>query len=104
MSNEMRPSKQSLLTFVIVGAGLVGVELMGELTIFAASLAKSYPRIDAAKFRYELIEAGPNVMPELERDLADYAVSVFRKRGVNVRTNCPVKQIEPAGCICPTTK
>ncbi len=94
--------KQTLLSFVIVGAGLVGVELMGELTVFARSLARSYPRIDPGKLRFDLIEAGPNVMPELERDLADYAVTVFKKRGVNVRTSSPVKRIEPGKVHLPS--
>ena len=94
--------KQTFLSFVIVGAGLVGVELMGELTIFARSLAQSYPRVDPEKLRFDLIEAGPKVMPELERDMADYAVAVFRKRGVNVRVSSPVKQIEPGKVHLPS--
>jgi NADH dehydrogenase len=88
--------KKKLLTFVVVGAGLVGVELMGELTEFTANLCRSYPRVSVEDLHFELIEAGPKVMPEMDRDLADYAVEVLRKRGVNVRSSAPVKQIEPS--------
>ncbi len=87
--------KQALLSFVIVGAGLVGVELMGELTIFTRHLAKSYPHVDAEHLRFTLIEAGPKILPELEGSLADYVVKVFKGRGVDVRVSSPVKQIEP---------
>jgi len=87
--------KQAMLTFVIVGAGLVGVELVGELTEFTANLSRSYPHVNRGDIRFELIEAGPHVLPELERDLADYAVEVLKGRGVNVRTGSPVKRIEP---------
>ncbi len=86
--------KKAMLTFVIVGAGLVGVELMGELTEFLTNLAKSYPRIDPAEMHLELLEGGPKVLPEMDRDLADYAVEVLHKRGVRVRTNCRVQKID----------
>lgn len=88
--------KRELLTFVVVGGGLVGVELMGELTEFTQNLARSYPRVNPSDFRFELIEAGPKIMPEMDRKLADYAVEVFKSRGVNVRTSTPAKQIEPS--------
>src|SRR5437763_10765526 len=62
--------KRPLLTFVIVGAGLVGVELVGEMTEFTRNLAKSYPHIDYEKdVHFELIEAGPKIMPEMDRSL-----------------------------------
>jgi NADH dehydrogenase len=87
--------KQALLTFVIVGAGLVGVELMGELDEFLEHLSESYPHIDRDRIRLELLEAGPKILPELEPELGEYAREVFTKRGINVRTSTPVKQIEP---------
>jgi NADH dehydrogenase len=87
--------KRALLTFVIVGAGLVGVELIGELDEFVDHLAESYPQINSDEIHLELIEAGPKILPELEPELGEYAKNVFTKRGINVRVNTPVKQIEP---------
>lgn len=87
--------KQALLTFVIVGAGLVGVELIGELDEFLDHLSESYPNIDREQIRLELIEAGPKILPELEPELGEYAKNVYTKRGINVRVGTPVKQIEP---------
>jgi NADH dehydrogenase len=84
-----------LLRFVIVGAGLVGVELMGELTEFVKRLAESYPRVDRRHISFHLIEAGPKILPEMERDLADYAAQRLQKRGVRVRGGLPVQRIEP---------
>ena len=85
--------KQAQLTYVIVGAGLVGVELMGELTTFVRNVAKIYKNVDAAQVRYELIEAGPHIAPEFDERLADYSAGVLSRRGVRVRTNTKVKAI-----------
>ncbi len=87
--------RRRLRTIVVVGAGLVGVELMGELTQFVRGVHRHYPDLDGSEVRFLLLEAGPLVLPEMERDLADYAVSVFQRRGVEVLTNTPVQRIEP---------
>jgi NADH dehydrogenase len=51
--------------------------------------------------RFELIEAGPRIMPELDDDLAEYATKVYRQRGINVRVNTPVARIEPGKATLP---
>ncbi len=87
--------KKSRLTFVIVGGGLVGVELQGELEEFAHAAAKNYPRIDASEMRFELIEHGSRLMKEMDEDLAAYAQGVYERRGIRVRLNTPVERVEP---------
>lgn len=87
--------KQAMLTFVIIGGGLVGVELMGEFSQFVDRLCRTYRNVHPNDIRLELLEAGPRIMPEMRQDLADYAVRLFRRRGISIRTDCPVKQIEP---------
>lgn len=91
---EKDPSrKQAQLTFVIVGGGLVGVELMGELTSFIENVAGLYRHVDAREVRFEMIEAGPHIAPEFDEKLADYAAGVLERRGVRIRTNTKVKAI-----------
>lgn len=87
--------KRRMLTFVMVGAGLVGVELVGELTEFASQVCDAYPNVKRDELRFELIEAGPRILPELEDVLARYAHKVLTKRDVNIRTSTPVQRIEP---------
>lgn len=87
--------KQAQLTFVVVGAGLVGVELMGELTTFIRNVSKLYKNVDARELRFEMIEAGPKIAPEFDDKLAEYSAGVLEKRGVRIRTNSPVKAIRP---------
>ncbi|HEY7088701.1 MAG TPA: NAD(P)/FAD-dependent oxidoreductase [Tepidisphaeraceae bacterium] len=83
------------LTFVVAGAGLVGTELMGELTDFVEHVTRTYPRIDHKLCRFELIEYAPRIIPEFDEGLANYAADVLRARGVNVRVNTKVDAIHP---------
>jgi NADH dehydrogenase len=87
--------KQALLTFVIIGGGLVGVELMGELTTFVKNLSRLYKHVDAREIRFEMIEAGPKIAPEFDEKLADYSTRVLEHRGVKMRTNMRVKSMSP---------
>jgi NADH dehydrogenase len=87
--------RRRLLTFVIIGAGLVGVELMGELTAFVRAISRSYPRTRQTPRSFHLIEAGPHILPEMERDLAEYAGRVLVGRGVKMHPSSPAKQIDP---------
>jgi NADH:ubiquinone reductase (H+-translocating) len=93
--------RRELLTTVIVGGGLVGVELMGELTEFVEALLRSYPRIPRNVPRFVLIEAAKRILPEMEEDLAAYAVKTLQHRGVEVLTDTKVAKIEPEQVFLP---
>ncbi|MBC8107933.1 MAG: NAD(P)/FAD-dependent oxidoreductase [Anaerolineae bacterium] len=86
--------KRALLTFVIVGAGLVGVELQGEMHEFLHHVRRNYLNVPESMLRFELIEAGPRMLAELDEDLAQYAHNVYVKRGIHVRVNTKVARIE----------
>lgn len=85
--------KQAQLTFVVVGAGLVGIELMGELTTFVRSVSRVYKHVDPKEVRFEMIEAGPQIAPEFDDKLAEYSADVLQRRGVRIRTNTRVRTI-----------
>jgi len=87
--------KQSMLSFVVIGAGLVGVELIGEVQQFLRHASQAYPHVAPRQIRLELIEAGPRIIPELDEDLAQYAAEVYRRRGINIRVHTKVQEIEP---------
>jgi NADH dehydrogenase len=93
--------RRKLLTIVIIGGGLVGVELMGEMTEFVHNLLRNYPRIPREMVRFVLIEAHDRIMPEMEEDLAQYATDVLWKRGVSFLTGVRVKAIEDGKVILP---
>ena len=91
--------RAALLTFVVIGAGLVGVELVGELTEFLPTLADSYPRLDQRTLRLELVEAMDKILPEMEAPLRAYADNLLKQRGVRIRTKTKVKAIEPGRVV-----
>ena len=87
--------KRRQLTFVIIGGGLVGVELFGELTAFADGIAPLYKRVNRDEVRFILLQAGERIMPEINPKLAEYGSRVLgRRRGAEIRTNVPVRTIE----------
>ena len=87
--------RRRCLTIIVVGGGLVGVELLGELTAFADDVLRYYPHLQRAEVRFHLLEAGPRILPEIDPQLADTAVAVLRRRGADIRAGTPVRGIEP---------
>jgi NADH dehydrogenase len=93
---EANPTRRAqMLSVVIIGGGLVGVELLGELTTFAADILRYYPRIRPDELRFTLFEAGPRLLPETTPHLAAYAARVLRARGADLHPATPVQAIEP---------
>src|SRR5262245_21675060 len=86
--------RRSCLTVVVIGGGLVGMELLGELTAFADDVLRFYPRIRRNEVRFLLFEAGARVLPEIDATLADVAARVLRQRGADIRVSTPVHAIE----------
>ena len=93
--------KRAALTFVVVGAGFVGVELAGELTEFLPNVCRTYANVHREEIRVELIEAGPRVAPEFEESMSAYITSVLKGRGVTVRTGTPAERIELGRILLP---
>ena len=86
--------RRSQLTFVVIGAGLVGAEVFGELTAFMDEIVRYYPRIRRDEIRLHLLQAGDRIMPEMSETLAKYSARVLSLRsGVRIRTNAAVERI-----------
>jgi NADH dehydrogenase len=88
--------KSQLLTFVVIGGGLVGVELLGELTAFVDGITPLYEHVDRGELRFVLLQGGDRLMPEIDPTLAGYGARVLAGRhGVDLRINTRVRAIEP---------
>ena len=87
-------ARRGCLTVILIGGGLVGMELLGELTAFADDVLRFYPRLRRDEVRFLLFEAGPRVLPEIDEKLAAVAARVLRGRGADIRVATPVRSIE----------
>lgn len=83
-------TRAELLTFVVAGGGLTGVEMAGELNDLVRQSLKSYPSLNQREVRIILVEAMPRLMPEFDENLANFAMSRLRAAGVEVWLNARV--------------
>ena len=81
---------------MVIGGGLVGVELFGELTAFVDEITPLYRHVSRDHVRFILLQASDRIMPEIDAKLADYGAGVLgRRRGAELRTSAAVRAIEP---------
>jgi NADH dehydrogenase len=76
------------LTFVVIGAGPTGVELVGQIAELAHQvLPKDFRRIDTHGARILLLEGAPAVLPPFKPKLQQYTQRVLENMGVEIRLN-----------------
>jgi NADH:ubiquinone reductase (H+-translocating) len=81
------------LTFVVVGAGYAGVELVAELQALVVEAIRAYPGLRPSDTRWVLADVAPKVLPELGGDLSGAALGVLRGRGIEVRLQTTVEEV-----------
>jgi len=87
--------RDKLLTYVFVGGGYAGLEALAELQDFAADAMESYPRARLHGMRWVLVEATGRVLPEIDIQLADYALRELRGRGIDIRLETTLEEVGP---------
>ena len=76
------------LTFVVVGAGPTGVELVGQVAELAHEvLPRDYRSVDTREARIILIEGMGAVLGPFHPKLRAYALAQLKRKGVDVRLN-----------------
>jgi NADH dehydrogenase len=85
---------ESKLTFVVIGGGATGVEVASEIhTLVHENLAPDYPNIDPYRVRIYLIEALPNILPELDPALRRAARARLLNERIEVMTGAMAEEI-----------
>jgi len=93
-------SIQKLLTFVLVGAGTVGVEMASTLAEMSrTALAHDLHHIDARSARILLYETAPRVLPSYPEVLSAKAQRHLEQLGVTVCTSTRVTSVDADGII-----
>jgi NADH dehydrogenase len=89
-----------LLTFALVGAGTVGVEMAGTLAEMSRmALAHDFRHIDPRSARILLYEAGPRILPTYPEVLSRKAQRHLESLGVEVFTNARVTSVDADGIV-----
>jgi len=89
---------QQLLTFVLVGAGTVGVEMASTLAEMSRmALAHDFRHIDPRSAQILLYEAAPRVLPTYPQELSAQAQRHLESLGVKVHTNTRVTNVDADG-------
>ena len=84
--------RRARCTFVVVGAGYTGTEVVAQGQLMTTRLARTLPGLDGQEIRWMLLELGPRLLPELDPRLSNTADRVLRRRGVEVMTGQSVAE------------
>ncbi len=76
--------RRRLLTFVVVGAGFSGVEVMGEIEELVSRGIRFFPGLRREEVRLVQVEFQKRILQELEEGLARYAHRILARRGVEL--------------------
>ena len=91
---------RQLLTFVLVGAGTVGVEMASTLAEMSRmALAHDFRHIDPRDAQILLYEAAPRVLPTFHEDLSAKAQRHLESLGVKIYTNTRVTSVDADGVV-----
>jgi len=82
--------RRRLLTFVVAGGGFAGTETVAELFDLAFSALRFYPNVPIGELRFVLVHSRERILPEIGPELADYALSKLRDRGIEFLLNTRV--------------
>ena len=88
------------MTFALVGAGTVGVEMAGTLAEMSRmTLVHDFRHIHPPSARILLYEAAPRVLPTYPKDLSKKAQQHLESLGVEVHTNALVTRVDGEGIV-----
>ena len=87
------------LTFVFVGAGYAGVEALAEMADLVRDAIRYYGELRRARQHWVLVDAAPRILAEIPQKLGDYATRELERRGVDIRLETTLEEVEPHGAV-----
>jgi NADH dehydrogenase len=87
-----KEKRQRMLTFVVVGGGFTGVEMIGELGEWKERLCKEF-YISKDEVKLYVVDALPKILPNLPDKLIRKAERRLNKLGVQIITNSGITEV-----------
>lgn len=91
-------ARAEMLTFVVVGAGFTGVEMVGELAEYVEELCAKY-HIDREEVHLHVVDMAAKILPVLPDALIQKAEKRLHKLGVNIITGTQITGVTDR-CVC----
>ena len=85
----LKNSQRRPIHLVLVGGGPTGVELSGELAIYARHMARHH-HLDPNTIIIDLFEAGDRLLGMLDKRVSEMAFERLHQLGVNIFLNTPI--------------
>ncbi|EHL01895.1 putative NADH dehydrogenase [Glarea lozoyensis 74030] len=86
---------ESLLNFAIVGGGPTGIEFAAELfDLCKEDLVKVYPAL-IPHVKITIYDVAPKILPMFDSKLADYALKLFDRDGIKIKTEHHIQNLQP---------
>jgi NADH:quinone reductase (non-electrogenic) len=93
---ESREQRRRLLSFVVVGGGVTGVEVAAELMEMAhETLLPKYPSLHRSDLTVTVLEASDRVVGTARPDHSSYVLRFLERHGVAVRLRATATRVEP---------
>ena len=93
---ETAERRKELLSFVIVGGGITGVEVAAEMTDMALdTLLPKYPSVSRSDFSITIIEIGDRIIPAARPEHSAYVQRFLERRGVKLTLGHGAVRVEP---------
>lgn len=96
LTNE---EKKNFLRFVVCGGGPTGVEFAAELHDFIEDDVKRKYKYLGDLVEIILIEARDSILASFDAKLSEYAMKVFKRQNINLRTNSRVLEVNENAII-----
>lgn len=96
---ERNPERrQEMLTFVVIGAGFTGIEVIGELAEYTQELCNEF-YVDPSEVHLHVIDIMEKILPTLPDPLIEKAAKKLRKLGVSIDLQSKITAVEK-NCVC----
>lgn len=83
--------RRRALTFVVVGGGFTGVEVLGELEDMTRSACRHYRNVRPADLHWMLVELSGRILHEVGEEVGRGVATELRRRGVDLRLGVGVE-------------